>query len=159
MGRRELYDELIKPHLKKINEKIRQGITEEAIALELGISVPTLANYKKKYKELRDALSKAKGQDALNDLVNSGLESAKGHWVEETTTIYVPDEEGNPVIKQVTKNKRWVEPNPKLNTYYVNNFGKEKGFSNNPMENEMRKQDLDFKRKMEELKNGSWGDL
>lgn len=155
-GAKSKYESLVKPYLDKINEKIRQGVTEEAIAIELGICVATLNNYKNIYPELKEALSKNKGADVLNDLINEGISSAKGHWVEETVTIYQPDEDGKPVLKQMTVNKKWVEPNAALNKYYVNNFGKEQGFSNNPLENNMRKQEIEFKQKIDGIKNGLW---
>ena len=81
-GRKCLYDEIVKPRLAWINEQVRNGIREAAIADALGITEVTLNNYKKKYPELKEALSKNKGADVLQRLINSGIESACGQWIE-----------------------------------------------------------------------------
>lgn len=152
-GAKSKYKTLVKPYLTEINEKVRQGVTEAAIAKALGISVASLNNYRNQHPEFAEALSKDKGADVLQDLLNAGIEAAKGSYKENEQTIYTMDEEGNPVIEKVIVNKVWQPPNPALNKFYVQNFGKEKGFCNDPLQHELKKQKQEFDEKLEKAKN------
>jgi hypothetical protein len=134
------YEQLVKPYLAEINEKVRQGITEAEIAKSLGISVASLNNYRNQYEEFKEALSKNKGADILQDLVNSGIEAAKGYYKETETTVIVLDDEGKPAKRQKTITKQWYPPNAALHKFYVLNYGKEQGFTNDPLELEFKKQ-------------------
>lgn len=78
-GAKSKYETLVKPRLEEINKKVRQWVTEAAIADALGISVASLNNYRNKHPEFAEVLSKGKGADVLNDLVNAGIESASGN--------------------------------------------------------------------------------
>lgn len=152
-GAKSKYETLCLPYLKEINEKVRQGVTEAEIAKALGISVASLNNYRNLYPEFAEALSKGKGADELQALINAGIEAAKGSYKENEQTIYTMDENGNPVIEKVIVNKVWQPPNPALNKFYVMNFGKEQGFSNDPLQHELKKQKQDFDEKLEKAKN------
>ena len=152
-GAKSKYDTLVKPYLTEINDKVRQGVTEEAIAKALGISVASLNNYRNKYPEFAKALCKNKGKDELEALVNAGVEAAKGCYKTNKQTIYRVDEDGNPVIEKVIENEVWQPPNPALNKFYVQNFGREQGYSNDPLQYELKKQKQEFDEKLEKLKN------
>ena len=152
-GAKSKYETCVKPYLSEIQEKVKQGVTEEAIADALGISVASLNNYKNKYPEFKEALSKDKGADQLNALVNAGIEAAVGCYKENETSTYDIDEDGNPVLVKVVVQKVWQPPNPALNRFYVQNFGKEQGFSNDPLQYELKKQKQEFDEKLEKAKN------
>lgn len=152
-GARSKYETCVAPYLETIKQKVREGVTEEAIAHSLGISVASLNNYRNKYPEFAEALSKDKGADILQDLINAGIEAAKGGYKENEQTYYTMDEEGNPVIERVVVFKQWQPPNPALNKFYVMNFGKEQGFSNDPLQHELKKQKQEFDEKLEKAKN------
>ena len=147
------YETCVKPYLAEINQKIREGITEKAIASSLGITEQTLNNYKKQYPELAEALSKGKGADVLQDLINAGIEAAKGCYKTNTQTYYKMDEYGNPVIEKVIEFEQWQQPNATLNKYYVNNFGKEQEFANDPLDYKLKKAKQEFSEKLEKAKN------
>ena len=152
-GRKNKYETNVKPYLDDINKKIREGITESAIAKALGISVATLNNYKLEHPELRDALSRNKGADILQELVNEGIKAAKGYWVEEETTTYGRDEDGNVVVKGVVKSKKWIPANPVLHKFYALNFGKSEGLVNDPLEYELKKAKAEFEEEQAKIKN------
>lgn len=152
-GAKSKYETLCLPYLEEINKKVRQGVTEAEIAKALGISVASLNNYRNKYPEFREALSKNKGADVLKELINAGIEAAKGSYKENEQTYYTMDEEGNPVIEKVIVYKQWQPPNPSLNKFYVQNFGKEQGFSNDPLAYELKKKKQEFDEKLEKKKN------
>lgn len=152
-GRKCLYDDNVKPRLSWINEQVRNGITEKAIAQALNITEQTLNNYKKKYPELAEALSKNKGADVLQKLVNSGIEAACGRFVEEETTIIQIDENGNPIKRQKQITKRYIPPNPALNQYYTKFYGKEEGFTGDPLALEFKKAKLEFDKAVQSEKD------
>lgn len=148
------YETLCKPYLKEINEKVRAGVTEEEIAKALGISVGSLNTYKKTYKEFAEALSKNKGADVLESLINAGVMAAIGGYKLTTKkTIWGKDENGEPIIERQEEYETEQPPNPALNKFYVKNFGKEKGFTDDPIQAEMKKQKQEFEEKIEKSKN------
>lgn len=152
-GAKSKYETHCLPYLKEINEKVRQGVIEAEIARGLGISVASLNNYRNQYPEFAEALSKCKGADVLQDLINAGVEAAKGTYKENEQTIYTMDENGNPVIEKVIVNKVWQPPNASLNKFYVQNYGKSEGFTADPLQHELKKAKQEFDQKLEEQKN------
>lgn len=153
-GAKNKYESTVKPYLKEINSKIKKGITEAAIAKALGISVATLNNYKNQYPELKKALSKDKGVEVLQDLINAGIEAAKGYFKENETTTIILDENGQPTKRQKVINRVWYAPNPTLNIFYVKNFGKDEGFVSDPLEYELKKAKAEFE--IAEAKEKNW---
>lgn len=152
-GAKSKYEQLVKPYLELIQSKVRQGITEAEIAKALNISIASLNNYKQKHEELRDALSKNKGADVLQGLINAGIKAATGYYVDNEKVIYGRDEAGNVVVQQVIKEKTWQPPNQSLNKFYVQNYGKEQGFTTDPLEYELKKARAEFDEKLEKAKN------
>lgn len=155
-GRKCLYEMLVKPRLAWINEQARNGITEKAIADAIGITEQTLSNYKKKYPELVEALTKGKGADVLQRLINSGVESACGQWVEEETITIILDDDDKPLKRQKIVTKKYIPPNPSLNQYYTKQFGKEEGFTGDPLALEFKKAKLAFDKAVQSEKD--WND-
>lgn len=152
-GAKSKYEQLVKPYLELIQNKVRQGITEAEIAKALNISIASLNNYKQQHEELRDALSKNKGADVLQGLINAGIKAATGYYVDNEKVIYGRDEAGNVVVQQVIKEKTWQPPNQSLNKFYVQNYGKEQGFTADPLEYELKKAKAEFDEKLEKAKN------
>lgn len=155
-GRQERYESEVKPLLNDINAAIMRGCTEEQIANELGISIATLANYKRKYPELKEALTKNKGAVALQRLVNAGIDAACGRWVDETTTTVALDEANNPTKKQQTTTHRYIPPNPTLHLFYVKLYGKDEGIASDPLELELKKAKYELEKQEKSLKD--WHD-
>lgn len=152
-GRKAKYDNLVAPHLAEINAAVMRGCTEEQIAHTLGISIASLNNYKKKYPELAEALSRNKGAIALQKLVNAGIEAACGKWVEETTTTVALDEDNKPTKKQQTTIRKYIPPNPTLHLFYVKMYGKDEGFASDPLELELKKQKFELDKAVQSLKD------
>lgn len=155
-GRKSKYERLVKPRLAWINEQIRNGVTEKALAEALGITEQTLNNYKKRYPEFVTALTEGKGADVLQRLINSGVEAACGQWIEEETIIIQLDEDGEPSKRQKTITKKYIPPNPSLNQYYTKHFGKSEGFTGDPLALELKKAKLDFDKAVQGTKD--WKD-
>ncbi len=149
-GRKSKYETAVKPYLDEINKKVREGVIEEEIAKALGISVATLNNYKNKYPEFKEALSKDKGKDVLQSLINAGIESAIGYYKTEVT---ITEKDG---AKVVVKTKKWVPANGTLNIFYVKNYGRSEGFTNDPLDYELKKAKAEFEQ--EQNKKDDWID-
>lgn len=152
-GAKNKYETCVKPYLKEINEQVRKGVIEKEIARSLGISVASLNNYRNQYPKFAEALRKDKGADVLQELINAGIEAAKGCYKENEQTFYKIDENGNPVIEKVIVYKQWQPPNQSLNKFYVQNFGKEQGFTADPLQHELKKKKQEFDEKLERAKN------
>lgn len=151
-GRKSKYETCIKPYLDDINKKVREGVIEEEIAKSLGICVATLNNYKLKYPEFKQALSKNKGKDILQKLINAGIDGAIGYYKDEVTIV---EKDG---AKVVTKTRRWYPPNPSLNQFYVKNYGKEEGYVSDPMDYELKKAKNDLEIAIAKDKNWTLND-
>jgi len=147
-GRKSKYETAVKPYLDDINKKVREGVIEEEIAKALGISVATLNNYKNKYPEFKEALSKNKGKDILQQLINAGVQNAIGYYKDEVT---ITEKDG---VKVTTKSRKWVPANGTLNIFYVKNFGKEEGFANDPLDYELKKAKAELDKA--EFDNKNW---
>lgn len=147
-GRRSKYETLVKPRLDEINKKVREGVIEEEIAKALGISVATLNNYRNKYPEFKEALSKDKGKDVLQRLVNAGIESAIGGY-KDNITITESEKDGRKVVKTRT----YIPPNPTLNIFYVKNFGKEEGFTSDPLDYALKKAKVELEQEQQQDDN------
>ena len=155
-GRKSKYNTLVEPRLAWINEQIRNGVSEKAIAEALGITEQTLNNYKHRYPEFVKALNDGKGKDILQRLINSGVEAACGRWVEEETITVQLDEDGNPTKGQKITTKKFIPPNPTLNQYYTKHFGKDEGFTGDPLALAFKKAKLDFDKAVQSTKD--WKD-
>ena len=149
------YETLVKPYLQDINKKIREGVTEEQIAKAFGISVASLNNYRNQYPEFKEALSKNKGADELNGLINAGLEAAKGCYKTNKQTVYIPDpnDPNHLIIEKIIENEVWQAPNAALHKVYLFNYGKDKGFTNDPVEHALRKARQERDEKLDAAKN------
>ena len=153
-GAKSKYETCVKPYLDEINKKVRQGVIEEEIAKALNISVATLNNYKKQYPELVEALSKNKGKDVLQQLINAGIKSAIGYFEEEEqTTVILVGEDNEVAKKQKVVNKKWFPPNPTLNIYYTKIYGKEEGFTSDPLKHELEEAKFEFEKARQSLKD------
>lgn len=151
-GRKSKYEQCVKPYLSDISEQVKNGITEEEIAKALGISVATINNYKLKYPELAEALSKDKGVKVLQKLINAGVEAAIGYYKENETTTIVLDKDGQPKKTKVIT-KTWYAPNPTLNIFYIKNFGKEQGWVSDPLEFDLKKAKLELEKELAKQEN------
>ena len=99
VGRPELYEECVKPHLETIRGWVAAGATLDEIAEALGIVKSTLCVYKNKYPELKDAFSRGRKTVELN-IRGALYKKAIGFEYNETrvsTRTREADEDGEPV--------------------------------------------------------------
>ncbi|CAN7360013.1 transposase [Paenibacillus sp. LjRoot56] len=82
-GRPSKYFSHVEPKLLLIEAWARNGLTEEQMCENLGVSIAAFSNYKLEYKELVDALKN--GKEVIDTMVeNALLKAALGYNYEET---------------------------------------------------------------------------
>lgn len=97
MGRPSKYETVVKDKLAAVQGWARNGLTNEQIAHNLGITLSTLYEYQKKYSDFSDALKK--GKEVVDfEVENALLKRALGYDVEETK-VEKSEKDGVKIIK------------------------------------------------------------
>lgn len=97
MARPSKYDSHVQPKLNLVESWARDGLTDEQIAHNLGISTAVYYDYKNKYPEFSEALKN--GKDDIDVIVeNALLKRAVGYEYEEVTQEPLYDNEGLPIL-------------------------------------------------------------
>lgn len=97
-GKYEMW--LTREGLLLIEGQARDGLTDEQIAYNMGVSVASLYNWKNKYLEILEALKK--GKEVIDRLENALLKRALGYKYEEVTEEESEDDfKRKVVIKEV----------------------------------------------------------
>lgn len=103
--------------LLKLEGWARDGLTDEQIAENIGISRSTLNNWKDKYPDISDTLKK--GKDVVDRQVeNALLKRALGYEYTEVTREYIPEVGEVTVTKEVTKQ---VVPDTTAQIFWLKN--------------------------------------
>lgn len=103
--------------LLKLGGWARDGLTDEQIAENIGISRSTLNNWKDKYPDISDTLKK--GKDVVDRQVeNALLKRALGYEYTEVTREYIPEVGEVTVTKEVTKQ---VVPDTTAQIFWLKN--------------------------------------
>lgn len=112
------YKEWLEPEgLLKIEGWARDGLTDEQIANNIGISVSCLNNWKNKYVEILKSLKK--GKEVVDRQVeNALLKRALGYEYTETTREYIPELDEMKTTKKVTKQ---VAPDTTAQIFWLKN--------------------------------------
>lgn len=120
------YEQLdIESRLPEIEGWARDGYRDEDIAKSLGITRPTLYNWKDKYPEFAEALRKGKAVvDA--EVENKLLTNAMGHvfWEETQELCEVIDVETNKRKKEMVTTKRvlkYIKPDTTAQIFWLKN--------------------------------------
>lgn len=97
----------------------RNGLTDEEIAKKIGIRASTLYEWKKRYSEISEALSKNKlTYDA--EVEEAIQKTATGYWTTVTEIEFSKDQEGHR-RKTVRKIKKWVPGNVTSQIFWLKN--------------------------------------
>lgn len=120
------YEQLdIESRLPEIEGWARDGYRDEDVAKALGISRPTLYNWRDKYPEFAEALRKGKAVvDA--EVENKLLTNAMGHvfWEETQELCDVRDEETKRLVKKMITTKRvlkYIKPDTTAQIFWLKN--------------------------------------
>ena len=111
MARKSKYDTHVKPYLDEIQGWAMSGLTDEQIAINLGINEATLYRYKKEYCEFCEALKK--GKDIADaQVVNALFKTATGFtYYEDIATA----------TGEVVQAQRYAKPNTTAQIFWLKN--------------------------------------
>ncbi len=139
----------IKEKLILIQKWARDGLTEEQIGKNIGLSHNTFNEYKKKYPEFRDAVKKGK-EVAITEIENALFKRALGYDYTEVKTYLRND--GDKVTEYTEKTVKHQPPDVAACSILLKN--KDRGnWSDNPMKIELEREMMEFRKTIEENKN------
>lgn len=116
------YDYWLTPDgLLRLEAYARDGLTDEQIAHNMGITAKTLYEWKNKYGEIREASKK--GKEVVDiEVENALLKRAKGYTYEEVTKEAVKDPEtGKTELRVVKVVKKEVQPDVTAQIFWLKN--------------------------------------
>lgn len=150
-GRKEKYNEFVRPYLNDIKKWIREDkATERQIAKRLGISYQVFNNYKVRHKELSLTLREAK-RDLTAEIEESLYKRATGFMYKETKTRTTENPDGTTSTFTETCEK-YALPDVGAQIFALKNLSKGK-WSNSPAELELKKQEFELKKEVSEINN------
>ena len=139
--------EEIKEKLPLIGKWARDGLTEEQICKNLGISCSTLYDYKKIYPEIVNTLKKSR-EVLITEVENALIKKALGFQFEEVET-YI-QETGGVKTQRVKKVLRYSPPDTGAIAFILKNRDKE-NWNDNPKMYELRKELLELQKQAQEM--------
>lgn len=145
------YEEFVKPYLKEIESWKRTGSTDEQIAKNLGVSVNTFNEYKKKYREFSESLKKGRSH-AVADLKSELWDLAHKHTLK-TKKIYIRNNADGSESKFTEITEKEIDSSPIAINMLLKNIDRDGKWSDNPQGMSLREQELELKRLEMELNN------
>lgn len=133
--------------LLRIESWASDGLTNEDIAHNMGITRQTLNNWCKKYTSIFDALKKGR-EPVVRRLENSLIKKAQGFEYEEITTEMWVDDDGQKRQK-VSKHKKYSAPDTSaliflLKNYKPNKYRNYNDLTKKQIEAELRKTEAEI---------------
>ena len=138
----------VKDRLILIEKWARDGLTEEQICKNLGISKNTMNEYKKQHQDFLNALKKGK-EIAITEVENALYKRALGYDCEEVKTSIRMI--GGKETKYTEKTRKHIPPDVGACAILLKN--KDRGnWSDNPMKLDLEREFLELRKKIEEDK-------
>lgn len=149
-GRKPLYEKVIEPALPQIAELVKRGLTEREIMRALNVSKTVWYEAKLKHAEFADTLNMRHRLESIEKLEAAALKAACGYVYKETRKIYKPasPEEGlsEPVLAALEITEKHQPANSQLNRFLLQNWGKEYGYTADPLQQELKRDELEFRK-------------
>lgn len=137
----------VQENLMLIEKWTRDGLTEEQVSTNLGISVATLNVFKKKYPELAKVLKKGR-EIAITEIENALFKRALGFSYEETK-ISIRQVDGRDV-KFTEKTTKYQPPDVAACSLLLKNKAREYGWSDNPQKLALEREMFEHRKRIEE---------
>ncbi len=150
MGRPSKYESDIKPHLDEIREAVKSGATDREIANAFGISVSTVYEYKKKYKEFSDAFARGR-ERVVFEIKAALLKKALGFEYQEEKTVGKKDKDGENIVL-IEQYKRYSPPSEQAAAMLLRNYD-ENWRDNDNASAKIKKQETDLRKAIAEANN------
>lgn len=141
MGRPSNYERSVKARFSEIYEWLQCGATDKEIAENLGINSKVFGRYKKRYSDLNDLIEKGRRKPVL-EIKAALYRRATGFTY--TESKYTEDDEGHWKKETLTKT---ALPDPTSAMMLLRHWDKENEWTNDPAQLELKKQELELKKK------------
>lgn len=139
---------LVKDRFTEIEKWARDGLTEEQIAKNLGISRNTLNDYKNKYHDFSDALKRGKNI-CITEIENALVKRALGFEYEEIKTYIKDDHMGTTTYTE--KTKKYQPPDVGACAILLKNKAPE-SYTNDKAALELKRQEMELRKMIEQAK-------
>lgn len=146
-GRKNKYETHVKPRFEEIKEWLALGATDKEIIEKLGVKKSAFYDYVNKYAELSE-LMKSGRVDAINAIKAALFRRAKGYDYTEEKVI-VSEKDG----KRTELIRKHLPPDPACAMILLKHWAKNEGWTNDPQLLEIKKAELEIKKKEAERNN------
>lgn len=150
MGRPSRYDAEIKPHLTEIENAVKSGATDKEIADAFGMSVSSIYEYKRKYKEFSQAFARGRKR-IVYEIKAALLKKALGFEYQEEKTVAKKDKEGKNIVL-IEQYKRYCVPSETAAAMLLRNYD-ENWRDNDKASAEIKKQETELRKAIAEANN------
>lgn len=145
-----LYFEKVRPRLAEIESWLKNGLDQKQVFNNLGVSKTSWETYKHKYPELSELIKKGT-ESPIKEVENSLFKNATGFYYYVDELIKLKDSEGNEFVEKVSV-KKFKAPETAAIAFYLKNKLK-KEYADNPGLLDIRREELELRRKESEFKN------
>lgn len=149
MGRKSKYESVIPPNMEKIKEWIRDGVTEQDIAKNLGIGLTTWKRWKKQTDEFQSIVVRER-RPRVEELENTMFKIANGYTVRLKKVMKVRDPGGGEHLEDYEEDVH-VPPNFNALRFLLTNWSDK--YANDPAMIRQREKEFEHKKKIDELTN------
>ncbi len=132
------------PRFDEIRKWCEIGTTDKEIISLLGVSTSAFYRYKDNHREFRELLKESRRVPVM-EIKAALYRRATGFTYEEVTTV--EDSDG---YSKTTKVKKQALPDPASAMILLKHWAKDEGWTNDPAQLEIRKQELQLKREQAE---------
>ena len=143
-GRRGKYETHVRPRFEEIRKWCEIGCSDKEITEMLGISSSTFYDYQLKHAEFSELIKSGRKRPVLEIKAALFRRAVGFEYTESTTT---EDSEG--YSKTTTTRKRAL-PDPASAMILLKHWAKDEGWTNDPQQLEIRKQELQLRREQAE---------
>ena len=149
-GRPNKYETNVKPRFAEIKEWLRSGATDKEIAENLGVNPKVFCRYKNEYSDLNE-LCKNGRQKAVQEIKAALFKRATGfQYVEKKQII-----EAGTIVREEVYTKAAL-PDPASAMILLKHWDKDNEWTQDPAQLELKKQELELKKKHLESEVWTW---
>lgn len=149
-GRPNKYLTNVKPRFAEIKEWLKLGATDKEIAENLGVNPKVLCRYKNEYSDLNELWKNGRTK-AVQDIKAALFKRATGFQYQEKKVI--ESEKNGRTVEIYTKS---ALPDPASAMILLKHWDKEGGWTQDPAQLELKKQELELKKKHMESEVWTW---
>lgn len=144
-GRKSKYETHVKARFDEIREWVSIGATDKEVAASLGIAESTYFDYKAKHKEFSELIKEARKVPVMQ--IKAALfQRATGYPYSEIKETF--DGAGQLIRKEV--HQKMALPDPACAMILLKHWAKDEGWTNDPAQLELKKQELELKKQQAE---------